>query len=62
MKRPAGFGQQYARAFQKSSVADAYAFRPPYPATVFDVLVKEGDPRPPARLGREQPPLICDSS
>lgn len=38
MERPAGFGQQYASAFQEPSVADAYAFRPPYSPAVFDVL------------------------
>jgi SAM-dependent methyltransferase len=38
MERPACFGQQYASAFQEPSVADAYAFRPPYPAAVFDLL------------------------
>jgi SAM-dependent methyltransferase len=40
MERPAGFGQQYASAFQEASVADAYAFRPPYPPAVFDVLTR----------------------
>jgi len=40
MQRPAGFGQQYASAFQEPSVADAYAFRPPYPPAVFDVLTR----------------------
>ena len=38
MERPAGFGPQYASAFQEPSVADAYAFRPAYPPAVFDVL------------------------
>jgi SAM-dependent methyltransferase len=49
MKRPAGFGQQYASAFQESSVADAYAFRPPYPPAVFDVLTRRL-PATPQRL------------
>jgi ubiquinone/menaquinone biosynthesis C-methylase UbiE len=40
MERPAGFGPQYASAFQEPSVADAYAFRPPYPPAVFDVLTR----------------------
>ena len=40
MERPAGFGQQYASAFQEPSVADAYAFRPPYPPAVFNVLTR----------------------
>jgi SAM-dependent methyltransferase len=40
MERPACFGQQYASAFQEPSVADAYAFRPPYPPAVFDVLTR----------------------
>jgi ubiquinone/menaquinone biosynthesis C-methylase UbiE len=38
MERPACFGPRYASAFQEPSVADAYAFRPPYPPVVFDVL------------------------
>jgi ubiquinone/menaquinone biosynthesis C-methylase UbiE len=38
MERPAGWGPQYASAFQEPSVADAYAFRPPYPPAVFDLL------------------------
>jgi len=33
-------GPQYASAFQEPSVADAYAFRPPYPPAVFDVLTR----------------------
>jgi SAM-dependent methyltransferase len=40
MQRPAGFGQQYASAFQEPSVADAYASRPPYPPAVFDLLTR----------------------
>ena len=40
MERPAGLSQQYASAFQETSVADAYAFRPPYPPAVFDVLIR----------------------
>jgi SAM-dependent methyltransferase len=38
MDKPAGLGQRYASAFQEDSVADAYAYRPPYPPAVFDVL------------------------
>jgi 2-polyprenyl-3-methyl-5-hydroxy-6-metoxy-1,4-benzoquinol methylase len=38
MERPAGWGQQYASAFQEPSVADAYAFRPPYPPAVLNVI------------------------
>jgi ubiquinone/menaquinone biosynthesis C-methylase UbiE len=40
MKRPAGFGPQYASAFQEPSVTDAYAFRPPYPPEVIHVLTR----------------------
>jgi 2-polyprenyl-3-methyl-5-hydroxy-6-metoxy-1,4-benzoquinol methylase len=40
IKRPAGLGRRYASAFQESSVADAYVFRPPYPPAIFDVLTR----------------------
>ncbi len=37
-RRPARFGKKYASAFQEASVAEAYAYRPPYPPAVFDIL------------------------
>jgi len=43
------YGQQHASAFQESSVADAYAFRPPYPPSVFDILTQLL-PNPPRRI------------
>jgi 2-polyprenyl-3-methyl-5-hydroxy-6-metoxy-1,4-benzoquinol methylase len=36
--KPACYGQQHASAFQEATVAEAYAYRPPYPPAVFDVL------------------------
>lgn len=40
MERPACYSQEYASAFGEASVVDAYAFRPPYPPQVFDVLAR----------------------
>src|SRR6185436_20285760 len=47
LPKPAGFGQQYASAFQESSVAAAYQHRPPYPPETFSVLASliAGSPR-----------------
>lgn len=47
MDKPAGWGQQYASAFQEESVAEAYAYRPPYPPEVFRILagLLPGGPR-----------------
>lgn len=36
--QPRGQGQDLAANFEHAGVADAYRFRPPYPAEVFDVL------------------------
>ncbi len=52
MDKPASLGQRYASAFQEESVADAYAYRPPYPPAVFDVL---------ATLPPSQPRRILDA-
>lgn len=36
--KPDCFAEKYATAFQESSVADAYKYRPPYPAAAFEIL------------------------
>ena len=51
MEKPSCYGQEHASAFQEASVADAYAYRPPYPPDVFDVL---------AQLLPNQPRRILD--
>ena len=38
LPKPAGFGQQYASAFQECGVAAAYQHRPPYPPETFSAL------------------------
>jgi ubiquinone/menaquinone biosynthesis C-methylase UbiE len=49
MEKPSCYGQQHASAFQESSVVDAYAFRPPYPPSVFEILTQLL-PNPPHRI------------
>jgi SAM-dependent methyltransferase len=36
--KPEGFGAAYAETFKDQRVVDAYRYRPPYPAAVFDIL------------------------
>jgi SAM-dependent methyltransferase len=36
--KPDYYGTYYAEAFQNNQVVDAYHFRPPYPAEVFEIL------------------------
>ncbi len=36
--KPPGFAEKYATAFQESSVADAYQYRPTYPPATFEIL------------------------
>ncbi|HEU5086242.1 MAG TPA: class I SAM-dependent methyltransferase [Roseiflexaceae bacterium] len=52
MEKPACYSQRHASAFQEAGVADAYAFRPPYPPEVFEVL---------AQLLPAQPGRILDA-
>ena len=40
MEKPACYSERHASAFQEAGVADAYAFRPPYPPEVFEVLAQ----------------------
>lgn len=51
--KPAHLGPQYASQFRDSSVAGAYAARPPYPDEVFDILktLMPGQPRRVLELG-----------
>jgi SAM-dependent methyltransferase len=42
--RPPGWHAQYASAFEEPTVAQAYAFRPPYPPAVFDILADLAPP------------------
>lgn len=39
MERPAYLGGEFAAAFQDHDVARAYAYRPPYPPELFDLLL-----------------------
>jgi len=39
MQKPSCYSQGHASAFQEAPVADAYAYRPPYPPGVFTLLV-----------------------
>jgi SAM-dependent methyltransferase len=36
--KPSCWGERYATAFQEASVAEAYRYRPPYPAAAFRIL------------------------
>lgn len=38
MQKPAHLGPEYGAQFGDGSVVDAYRFRPPYPAAVFEIL------------------------
>lgn len=38
MQKPAHLGPEYGAQFRDASVVDAYRFRPPYPAEVFEIL------------------------
>jgi SAM-dependent methyltransferase len=38
MQKPHHFASQYAESFQDRGVVEAYRYRPPYPAEIFDIL------------------------
>ncbi len=39
LQKPKHFSSEYAEQFKDQSMVEAYRFRPPYPAEVFDILV-----------------------
>jgi len=47
LPKPAHLGVEYASRFQDASMVEAYKYRPPYPAEVFDILdsLITGEPR-----------------
>jgi ubiquinone/menaquinone biosynthesis C-methylase UbiE len=52
MQKPAHLGPEYGAQFRDASVVDAYRFRPPYPAEVFEIL---------GRLVGAGPPVVLDA-
>lgn len=46
-EKPSFFASEHAEVFKHRSIAEAYHYRPPYPAEVFDILVEliHGEPR-----------------
>ena len=51
IQKPKQYRPEYAEAFKYRSVAEAYRYRPPYPAEVFDIL---------ARLVTKEPRRVLD--